>query len=122
MNRKNSLMVCGAATVAALGVLLVFAGCENDTNAGALTVSPGDVTLSGGSNCVTLVVTVDTNTTDRPFSGTGLEWTVSDLSLGNVILTSGNQAYYCRTAQAGDNLLVVRDAYGAEGWVTIHQH
>jgi hypothetical protein len=121
MKTKNSLTACGAATLAALVVLLVFEGCEKDTNAGALTVSPGDVTLSGSSNCVTLSVTVDTNATDRPFSGTGLEWTVSDPSLGNILLTSGNQAYYCRTAQAGDNLLVVRDAYGAEGWVTIHQ-
>ena len=95
---------------------LVLTGCEEGTSR-ALSISPSFALLQGGSNTVTFVVT--TNTTQA--LSLPLEWSVVNPALGSIVARAGYGATYAANGNPGDNVIVVRDQYGAEGMATVRK-
>lgn len=123
MNRKQLGWLASLALVlcAASGAILML-GCE-DGSAGthALTVEPAYVDLrtpfpTNSTQNQTFTVTDGTRELSLP-----LTWTVSDPALGRIGSHGGMSAAYVRTSAAGDNSIVVKDQYGAEGVAAIRQ-
>ncbi len=99
---------------AAVGLML--SGCE-ETTGRALTVTPTTASLTGTSNSV--VFAVSTNSL-RDLS-LPLEWRVTNPGLGSINSVGGMSAIYQPSGAAGDNIIIVRDQYGAEGMATVNQ-
>jgi hypothetical protein len=101
---------------------VIITGCETGGDTTALTVEPSFVDLTSSSNGTTGVLT-------QTFTATGglrtlslpLEWSVSNPDLGSIAASGGYTASYVRTHASGDNSIIARDQYGAEGVATIRQ-
>lgn len=111
----------GLACVLALS-LVWLTGCENDSEGTtALVVDPPFADLSGtnttgAASTQTFTVTEGTGPLSLP-----LQWRVRDPYLGRISGAGGYSATYARTGGAGDNAIIVRDQYGAEGVASIRQ-
>lgn len=108
-----------AVGIGIVGGVMLLSGCEEAKGTQALTISPSfmDLTASGSSNSTqTFTVTDGLRSLSLP-----LEWSVSDPSLGHIGRQGGTSASYVRTAAHGDNSIVVKDQYDAEGVATIRQ-
>ena len=100
---------------------LGLAGCEQANGLSGVDVEPSSVTLASGSNTVEFtVVATSSNAAPKNFD-LPIEWRVSDPSLGTIIRSSGFSAVYKRTGKNGDNTVIARDPYDAEGYATVHQ-
>jgi hypothetical protein len=111
-----------ALSAAILTGALLTTGCEEAKGTMALTVSPSFVDLSGdlvgGTNGVVQTFTVTAGTRDLSLP---LEWRVSNPALGQIAGSGGFSASYQHTGARGDNAILVKDQYGAEGIATVHQ-
>lgn len=101
-------MICGAASV------MMFSGCEEAEGVRAIEVTPANVVLSGATNSAQFTARVS-----GPLA-LPLEWRVSDPALGSISGT-GSNAVYLRTTRVGNNLVIVRDQYEAEGFAAVTQ-
>lgn len=111
--------LAGMTSLLCIGVVvgLMVSGCE-ETTGRALTISPANPpTLVGTSNSV--VFTVQTNSLDS--LSLPIQWRVSNPGLGSINAVGGLSAIYYRTGGGGDNIIIARDQYGAEGIATVHQ-
>jgi hypothetical protein len=115
-----SVAALAALTMAmAVGALFV-AGCEQGDGTTALVVQPSavDFTSASASNIMqqTFVATNGTRTLSLP-----LEWSVSNPGLGTITSAGGFSATYTRFEVQGDNTILVKDQYGAQGVAAVHQ-
>jgi len=121
-----------AVVAATVACALIIAGCEtaeSDADAFVLEVSPQVVELDGGA-----ATSVIFTATAKSFSGGGsstsavgsiflpLRWTVSNLSLGRIAGSAGNQALYSNVpGTEGQNIVTVTDQAGGEGMAVVNQ-
>jgi hypothetical protein len=118
MNMKTILSLGAVGLIVAFSVASFLVGCE-DTGTVALTVTPSyaDISTSSSNGMQTFTVTAGLRDLSLP-----LEWEVSNPGLGSIAGAGGNSASYVRTSDAhGDNSIIVRDQYGAEGVATVRQ-
>ena len=115
---KARQLVGVTAIVSAVCGIVLLLGCEQGNPSG-LVVSPSSYTLNSTSNTVTFTVVLDTNDTSALVLP--LDWSVSDPSLGNIIVSSGYSATYSRSANNGNNIVTVKDQYDREGSAVVTQ-
>jgi len=121
MKRARLGWVAMSAAVAGIvGSAMILAGCEEAKGTRALTVSPSFVDLAGAgsTNAATQTFTVADGLRDLSLP---LTWSVSDPSLGYIGRQGGISASYVKTKAHGDNSIIVRDQYDAEGVATVRQ-
>jgi hypothetical protein len=110
----------GFCTALLMAAVIVVTGCSESETTGVIIVTPSEITLSGISNSVTFVASVE-DTENVEFFDTTLEWRVESELYGNITNSAGTQALYVRTTRDGDNYVYVTDGYDREGWAIIHQ-
>ncbi len=105
---------------------ILFTGCarfrtqshaELLAESSGLSVVPSMVRLQNGQETVVFSLA----DLDMPDEAIPLEWDVSDPSLGRIVTSSAQRAVYRRSAQAGDNHIIVQDQLGNAGHVMIRQ-
>ena len=112
------LSMSAVGLIVAFSVVSFLVGCEK-TGTVALTVTPAyvDISTSSSNRMQTFTVTGGLRDLSLP-----LVWEVSNDRLGSIAGAGGNSASYVRTpAVHGDNSIIVRDQYGAEGVATVTQ-
>ena len=112
MKRKIGWSVlCVAVLLAGLG--LALSSCEEANNVNGLSVSPSSVVMTNDTQLFTAQI--------GGVLGLPLSWRVTNPALGDIISSSGSNAIYSRTSEAGVNQVIVRDQYEAEGFATVSQ-
>jgi hypothetical protein len=110
----KKMLVLVLMVVAGVAALAVMSGCESAEGTDGITVSPGSVTVSGGTNAVTFSAQVKSSL------AMPLAWSVSNGSLGSISRSSGSNAVYVAySGRTGTQTVIVKDQYGNEGFATV---
>lgn len=122
----NARFLFSVGTVVAAIVIGATCGCESATGTHSLTVTPSFVDLSTGvsgtsSNSISGTQTFTVSDDSLRELSLPLEWRVSNPTLGRIGAAGGTSASYIRTTAHGDNSIIVKDQYGAEGIATVRQ-
>ena len=115
--KRIALFAAAALMVVSVGICFSLSGCETAEGLKGLVVEPGYVTLTPSSNLV--VLSVSSNSLGA--LSLPIEWSMTDSSLGTLMSQSGNQVIYQRSAANGQNVIIARDQYESEAYVTIEQ-
>jgi hypothetical protein len=103
-------------TLLAGAAVLLAAGCKiAEEELRSLDVEPGYKELSGLERSFKL-----TAHTSGPL-GLPLEWYTMNPAIGDIVSASGSNAVYARGNDSGENVIIVKDAYDAEGYATVVQ-
>ncbi len=112
---KTGFWVSGALAIG-MAVALALTGCDSAEGVDGIQVSPESVTLTSTNNTVVFAAKAESGL------ALPLEWSVANSSLGTINYSSGSNAVYiASTVKKGNQVVIVKDQYGNEGYASVVQ-